>query len=134
MSRTNRKPRRPQSTRFEQPPFAEVRSPLRPVDFVSEDQIETIHHASLKVLADIGLRVNSAVALDLYAAAGADVDHDRELVRFDPALVEEMLTDIPSEFTIHDWELLRLLGHATKERRRAPPRNQNPNPVSRSRS
>ncbi|AXI53355.1 Glycine betaine methyltransferase (plasmid) [Pseudoseohaeicola sp. NH-UV-7] len=101
MSRTNRKPRRPQSTRFEQPPFAEVRSPLRPVDFVSEDQIETIHHASLKVLADIGLRVNSAVALDLYAAAGADVDHDRELVRFDPALVEEMLTDIPSEFTIH---------------------------------
>ncbi|MCP5089082.1 MAG: trimethylamine methyltransferase family protein [Rhodobacteraceae bacterium] len=93
--------RRARSSGFSQRPFAELRSPLRPTELVSADQVETIHHASLRVLRDIGLKVDSSVALDLLDGIGADVNRDTCLVRFDPALVEEMLTGIPSEFTIH---------------------------------
>lgn len=96
--RTTRKPR---STGILQRPFAELRNPLRPVEMVSADQVEAIHQASLRVLRDIGLKVDSAVARQLLAGVGARVDLDTHIVRFDPAMVEELLTGLPSEFTIH---------------------------------
>lgn len=94
--RTNRQPRH---AGIKQRPFSEVRNPMRPVEMISADQVETIHHASLSVLRDIGLKVDSAVARDLLVDAGAEVDGDR--LRFDPAMVEDLLTGLPSEFTIH---------------------------------
>ena len=93
--------RRKRDAKLPQRPFGEVRNPLPPIDLISKDQVETIHHASLNILQDIGLRVDSAVALDLLARAGADVNVDNRMVRFDPGLVEGMLTGIPREFTIH---------------------------------
>ncbi|WP_166418300.1 trimethylamine methyltransferase family protein [Cochlodiniinecator piscidefendens] len=96
--RSNRTAR---NTGFSQRPFSEVRNPLAPVEMISADQVEVIHHASLKILRDVGIRVDSDVALDLLSGIGADIDRDTNRVRFDPALVEEMLTGIPSEFTIH---------------------------------
>lgn len=94
-----RRSRPPRDTGLTQRPFGEVRNPISPTELISADQVETIHHASLRVLRDIGLKVDSAVARRLLAEAGADVDGDR--VRFDPAMVEGMLTELPSEFTIH---------------------------------
>jgi trimethylamine--corrinoid protein Co-methyltransferase len=71
------------------------------MEILSADQVETIHQASLRILQDIGLRVESATALKLMTDIRADVDHDKKIVRFDPSLIEEMLTDLPSGFTIH---------------------------------
>lgn len=93
--------RQPRSTGIPQRPFAELRNPLRPVEMVSADQVEAIHHASLRVLRDIGLKVDSAVARQLLAGVGAVVDPDTYIVRFEPAMVEELLTGLPPEFTIH---------------------------------
>lgn len=84
-----------------QRPFGEIRNPLAPVEMISADQVETIHQASLRILRDVGLRVDSAVALELLSDIGADVDLDTNHVRFDSALVESMISDIPSDFTIH---------------------------------
>lgn len=96
-----RSARSPRSTGLSQRPFAELRNPLRPVEMISADQVEVIHHTSLQVLRDIGLVVNSGVARGLLCAVGADVDEETQTVRFDPALVEDLLIGIPSEFTIH---------------------------------
>ena len=93
--------RRPRKTGINQRPFAELRNPLRPVEMISADQVEVIHHTSLRVLKEIGLVVNSGVARSLLRGIGADVDDDTERVRFDPALVEALLKCIPAEFTIH---------------------------------
>ena len=71
------------------------------MEILSTDQLETLHQASLKILRDIGLRVESPTALKLLTDLRADVDHDNHHVRFDPALVEEMLEGLPCEFTIH---------------------------------
>ncbi|MCP5073291.1 MAG: methyltransferase, partial [Rhodobacteraceae bacterium] len=50
--------RRARNAGFNQRPFAELRSPLRPTELVTTDQLETLHHASLRVLRDIGLKVD----------------------------------------------------------------------------
>ncbi|MGB4827086.1 MAG: trimethylamine methyltransferase family protein [Paracoccaceae bacterium] len=101
MSRRPRTARTPRDGRLVQRAFGEVRNPFAPMRIISEDQVEMIHQTSLTILRDIGLKVDSKLARDLLAAAGADVDHSNNRVRFDPAMVEEMLKGIPSEFTIH---------------------------------
>jgi trimethylamine--corrinoid protein Co-methyltransferase len=86
---------------FTQLPFSPLSNPYPPMEIISADQVETIHRASLEILRDIGLRVESPSALKLLTDLRADVDHDTGQVRFDPALIEELITDLPSEFTIH---------------------------------
>jgi trimethylamine--corrinoid protein Co-methyltransferase len=86
---------------FNQLPFAPLSNPYAPMEIISADQVETIHQASLEILRDIGLRVENATALKLLTDLRADVDHDNFHVRFDPALIEESLRDLPTEFTIH---------------------------------
>jgi trimethylamine--corrinoid protein Co-methyltransferase len=71
------------------------------MELISADQVEAIHNASLEVLRDIGIRVDDAPSLNLLEGIGAEVDRADNRVRFDPALVEEMITGLPSEFTIH---------------------------------
>jgi len=98
-SRASLKSSRNQS--FAQLPFAQLKNPYAPMEIISADQLETIHQASLKILRDIGLRVDSPAALKLMADFKADVDVENQRVRLDPELVEELLQCIPSEFTIH---------------------------------
>ena len=86
---------------FAQLPFKPLRNPYKPMEIISADQIETIHQASLKILSEIGLRIESKTALKLLTDIRADVDHASGQVRFDPALIEELMLGIPSEFTIH---------------------------------
>jgi trimethylamine--corrinoid protein Co-methyltransferase len=81
-------------------PWRNLRNPLPPIEILSADQVETIHRASLKVLAEIGMKVLGREARDVYRQAGADVDEGEETVRFDPTLVEELVAKAPPEFTV----------------------------------
>ncbi|MCR9125112.1 MAG: trimethylamine methyltransferase family protein [Rhodobacteraceae bacterium] len=101
MSRRNRPVRSVPGVLPAQRPFGEVRNPYDPMRILSDDQVETIHAASLRVLCEIGIQVDSAAARALLRAAGADVAAGTARVRLDPGLVEEMLTGIPDAFTIH---------------------------------
>ena len=74
------------------------RNPFPPIELLSADQLETIHHASLRVLRDMGLEFMSDEALDVLEREGADVNRDTQLVKFDPDLVEEFVAKAPSEF------------------------------------
>jgi trimethylamine--corrinoid protein Co-methyltransferase len=70
-----------------------------PMQIVSADEIESIHRASLKVLSEIGMDVTLPEARALMQAYGAAIDGER--VRFDPALIEELVSHAPAEFTFH---------------------------------
>ena len=61
---------------------------MEPVRAVSEDQLESIHPASLRVLSETGIDFLHPTARRLWANAGADVDADR--VRLDPELVSTL--------------------------------------------
>jgi len=85
----------------QQPPWRQSIRPFKPVDLVSEDQIEAIHETSLQILSEIGMDFLNPEARRLLDEAGARVDPNSERVRFDRDFIEEKISTAPSEFTIH---------------------------------
>lgn len=82
-------------------PWRQPSNPYAPLEVLSHDQIGQIHLASLNLLENYGMRVLHAGARDMLAAAGADVDHDSQMVRFERGLVMEKVALAPAEVTLH---------------------------------
>ena len=89
------------SAAFEQPPFRQLKIPLTPTKLISDDQLETIHLASLRVLKEIGVDVLHDGARKIMKDHGADVREGSERVRFDGDMILELIAHAPPEFTIH---------------------------------
>lgn len=88
----------------EQRPFAQPRLLHAPTELLDGEQIEQIHRASLRILAELGMKVLDPETRAVFADAGASVGGDGcgdEMVRFDPELVEELITTAPEQFTFH---------------------------------
>jgi trimethylamine--corrinoid protein Co-methyltransferase len=88
------------STRIPQLPPGRLRNPYPPMALLSDDQVEAIHDASMRILEEFGIEVMSPRALALFERAGASVDHASQTVRIDRGLVEEALRTAPSAFTL----------------------------------
>jgi trimethylamine---corrinoid protein Co-methyltransferase len=93
----------------EQRAWGQPRMRLRPTEVVSEDELEAIHLASLRILRDTGIDFLDPESRDLLKAAGADVDPDGARVRFDPELVVERIATAPETFQLHSWNPVRTL-------------------------
>ena len=97
----NRRERRlAESAGIRQMRFAHVENRYRPIEVMSADEVEAIHHASLGLLRDTGMEIMHAESRKLLKLAGADVDEARQRVRFDPAMIEETIRTAPSHFTL----------------------------------
>jgi trimethylamine--corrinoid protein Co-methyltransferase len=81
-------------------PFARVTNRYPPIALLSADEIESIHHASLRLLSEIGMEVMHDESRALLKAAGASVDESTQRVRFDPGMIEEKIRTVPSSFTL----------------------------------
>ncbi len=99
--RGRRRERPVRSTGLRQLPFARIRNTYRPVELVSADQIEAIHEASLRLLAEVGFEVLHEESRRILKAAGASVDDSTMRVRCDPALIEAAIATAPASFTMH---------------------------------
>jgi len=84
-----------------QMPFRQLRNFMPPVAFVPEEDVEKLHRASLKILAEIGVNFLLPEAREILKEAGAEVEPGSDRVRFDPALIEERIRTAPSAFTLH---------------------------------
>jgi trimethylamine--corrinoid protein Co-methyltransferase len=71
---------------------------FRPLEILTEEQVESIHRGALTVLQETGIRFKSRKALDLFKQNDCDVDYESMVVKFRPALVEECLRKTPSVF------------------------------------
>ena len=89
----------PRSLLPEQKPFRQPRMNYAPTKVVSDDELESIHLASLRILSDYGMDFLLPEARDLLAKAGAKITDNR--VRFDPEMVLEIIKTCPSEFKLH---------------------------------
>jgi len=96
-----RRTREPATTAIVQKPFAQPRRHTAPVDLASHEAVEKIHHASLKVLAETGIKVLHDGARDIMKEAGAEVDQSTQTVCFSEQLIEHCLSTVPSRFTLH---------------------------------
>ncbi len=101
MARAGRRPRRDRAAGLIQAPARQLHNPYPPFEILSADQIETIHQASLRVLAEIGVNFLLPEARDILKQAGAEVEQGGARVRFDPSLVEERIRSAPAQFTLH---------------------------------
>ena len=82
-------------------PWRTVHNPYRPIEILSADEVEVLHRASLRILAEIGVEVLGDRALDLLERSGAIVDRALRNVRLDPGQVEELVAQAPSSFALH---------------------------------
>lgn len=74
-------------------------NPYPPVPQFSDDQIEAIHLASLRVLNETGLRILDDTATQLLIEGGHRSGEDR-LIRFDTEALLEQIAHAPSEVTL----------------------------------
>lgn len=81
-----------------QRPFGQVPRVYDPIKVISDDQVEAIHAAALRVLSEQGMRVLNGRAIEFYRRAGARVDGN--MVYLDPGLVMERLATLPPTFSI----------------------------------
>ncbi|MBW2493214.1 MAG: trimethylamine methyltransferase family protein, partial [Deltaproteobacteria bacterium] len=96
-----RRPRRPKAlAKTAQLPWAQLRLRYDPIEVLSTDQIHAIHETALTVLEEVGMRVLEPRARGLLAAAGCAIDETAMQVRFDRALVEELVAKAPAEFEL----------------------------------
>ena len=80
--------------------YKQIRTSLPPVPVLGQDQLETIHHASLRILGDIGIEFMGEQARELFRQAGAEVDNVTGRVRIGEDLVAKALDNAPSVFTL----------------------------------
>jgi len=80
-------------------PWKKIRNILPPIEPLSADEIESIHRTSLRVLAELGMKVTDVEARKIYREGGARVDDSEEMVYLDPEMVEEVIKAVPPEFT-----------------------------------
>ena len=71
-------------------PWKQIRNSLPPIEPLSADEIESIHQASLRVLAELGMKVTDLEARKIYAEGGGRVEDSEEMVYLDPEMVAEL--------------------------------------------
>ena len=89
------------SSSLRQLPWRDIVNNYPRLEILSADQVEAIHLASMDLLENQGMRVLHAGARGMLAKAGATVDNDNQMVRFDRAMILEHVALAPAEFTLH---------------------------------
>ncbi|SDO88772.1 trimethylamine methyltransferase family protein [Desulforhopalus singaporensis] len=72
---------------------------MRHFEYFSQEEVQRVHEASLKVLEETGLDFGYEPAVAVLREAGCRVEGKR--VFFPPKLVEEMIAKAPAEFTLY---------------------------------
>lgn len=71
------------------------------LNFLSAEECEDIHYASLEVLEDVGVFMESKKALDLLQDFGCDVNRRNSVVKFPAYIVEECLRYVPRSIKLY---------------------------------
>ena len=92
--------RRSTGAALPQLPWRDVRNPYRPLDVLSEDQVEAIHRTSLRILGELGIELMSPRAREIMRAYGAETDEVTGTVRVDEHVLGRALATVPPSFTL----------------------------------
>ena len=65
------------------------------LNIFSDDELYAIHCATLDVLKNSGLKINSKEAQDIYQAGGCTVDRKNNIVKIPAYLVEDAVRSAP---------------------------------------
>jgi trimethylamine---corrinoid protein Co-methyltransferase len=80
--------------------YRTLENPFPPIELLSTDEVEHIHESALVILREHGIRVLLSEAREILRSAGAVVDEESKLVRFEAELVEQAIATAPSSFDL----------------------------------
>jgi trimethylamine--corrinoid protein Co-methyltransferase len=66
---------------------------------LTQEQVQRIHEASLEILSDVGIMVRNQKARDIFAAHGAQVDQETQIVKLPGKIVNHYRAAFPPSFT-----------------------------------
>ena len=66
-----------------------------------DSEVKAIHETSLRVFAEIGIKVNNTGALDHFASAGASIDRESGIVKMEPEKIMEWVNRAPGSITLY---------------------------------
>ncbi|MBL7062772.1 MAG: trimethylamine methyltransferase family protein [Anaerolineae bacterium] len=81
----------------ERPAIEPIRSVIK-VQFLSDEQLNQLQDATLKILETVGVRFPSEKALAIFADHGAQVDHNTQIVKIPRDLVRKAMATVPRYF------------------------------------
>jgi trimethylamine--corrinoid protein Co-methyltransferase len=81
-------------------PWQHVENTYAPIEPATQEQVDTIHKTSMRILSELGIRVMSTKVMDLFENAGAIVDRSEMLIRIDESLVNAAVKTAPRSFTL----------------------------------
>ena len=81
-------------------PYRQLRNRFPPIEVMDQDAVERIHRASMEILEETGLRIDSAEARSIFNDAGFLVDNAERRVRFDRAGLMELVEKAPSRASV----------------------------------
>ena len=73
---------------------------FKPLEILTEEQVESIHRGTLQVLWQTGIRMEHPGALKILEEAGCNVDHSEMRVKFPTDLVDECMRRTPRVFHV----------------------------------
>lgn len=76
-----------------------VKNNIPPLSILTMEQVEQIHHATLEVLENTGIKVLSEQSLNILGEAGCTIE--KNLAKIPQTIVEEMVKRCPQSFTWH---------------------------------
>ncbi len=71
------------------------------LEFLTPEQIEQVHQSVLRVLWEVGVRIEWLPALEVLAAHGCKVDFEQRLAFIPEDVLKRALSSAPSEFQLH---------------------------------
>ena len=81
----------------ETPALEPIKSDYR-MNFLSDQQLDDLQEATLQVLEETGVQFPSEKALDIFSAHGAQVDHDKQVVKIPRQMVIDAMDLVPRTF------------------------------------
>ncbi|KKK86643.1 hypothetical protein LCGC14_2761210, partial [marine sediment metagenome] len=71
---------------------------FKPLEILTEEQIEDIHRGALEILETTGIKVEGKRAFKVFEKADCKIDHDSGIIKVPPGLVVECIRKCPTSF------------------------------------
>jgi len=80
-----------------------MKVPNEPLQFLSPDEMDTIHQNALRILSEIGMKIHHQEALEILATAGCKVNHETHHVLFPEAAVQDCVQMMRSDYSCREY-------------------------------
>ena len=77
-----------------------ISNPKLKLEVLTQDDVKKIHEATLQIIEKVGVRFPSKRALEIWEANGADVDHEKKIVRVKPQIIEDAIKKAPPAYKL----------------------------------